>query len=44
MGLSDMPKEIAERRMTVDGDPAIARNMRAWLTLSPFAGGERRVA
>jgi DNA-binding HxlR family transcriptional regulator len=44
MGVSDMAQEIAGRRMTVDGDAGIARNMRAWLSLSPFAGGERRVA
>jgi DNA-binding HxlR family transcriptional regulator len=44
MGLSDMRKEVAEGRLSVDGDPEIARHMKTWLTLSPFAGGERRVA
>jgi DNA-binding HxlR family transcriptional regulator len=44
MGLTDIRKEMAAGQMTVDGDPAIARAMQQWLTLSPFAKGERRAA
>lgn len=44
MGVADIEKEAAAGRLSVDGDPEIARGMRAWLTLSPFAGGERRAA
>jgi DNA-binding HxlR family transcriptional regulator len=44
MGVADLGKETAEGRLSVDGDPEIARVMRSWLALSPFAGGERRAA
>ncbi len=44
MGVADMETESAAGRLSVDGDPDIARAIRAWLALSPFAGGERRAA
>jgi DNA-binding HxlR family transcriptional regulator len=44
MGVADIGKETAAGRLSVDGDPEIARVMRSWMTLSPFAGGERRAA
>jgi DNA-binding HxlR family transcriptional regulator len=44
MGLTDIRREVAAGHLTLDGDPAVARAMQQWLGLSPFAGGERRVA
>ncbi len=44
MGVADIGKETAAGRLSVDGEPEIARVMRVWLALSPFAGGERRAA
>jgi DNA-binding HxlR family transcriptional regulator len=44
MGLTDVTHEIDAGRLRVDGDPAIARAMQAWLGLSPFAKEVRRVA
>jgi DNA-binding HxlR family transcriptional regulator len=44
MGVSSMTAETAARRVTIDGDPAIASAIDAWLGLSPFASEHRRVA
>lgn len=44
MGLTRVGEEVAAGRVQLDGDPAIARAMQAWLGLSGFAGVERRVA
>ena len=44
MGLANLNSEIAAGRISVDGDPAIARTMRDWLGLSVFAREPRRVA
>jgi DNA-binding HxlR family transcriptional regulator len=44
MGLKEIRKEMAAGQIAVDGDPAIARAMQQWLSLSPFAKGERRAA
>lgn len=44
MGVSTIATETSARRLTVDGDPAIARTMDKWLGLSPFAKEARRVA
>jgi DNA-binding HxlR family transcriptional regulator len=44
MGLTDVTHEVDAGRLRVDGDPAIARAMQAWLGLSPFAKEVRRVA
>jgi DNA-binding HxlR family transcriptional regulator len=44
MGLSSIGTETAARRVTIDGDPVIARAMDDWLGLSPFAREQRRVA
>ena len=44
MGLTDVMHEVDAGRLSVDGDPAIARAMQAWLGLSPFAKEVRRVA
>ncbi len=44
MGIATVAEEEAAGRMTIDGDPRIARHMQSWLGLSPFAGERRRVA
>jgi DNA-binding HxlR family transcriptional regulator len=44
MGLTRVGDEVAAGRVQLDGDPAIARSMQAWLGLSGFANVERRVA
>ncbi len=44
MGLASVAQEVAAGRVSLDGDPRIARAMQQWLGLSPFAPGERRVA
>lgn len=44
MGLTDVMHEVDAGRLSVDGDPAIARAIKAWLGLSPFAKEVRRVA
>lgn len=44
MGVSSLEAETTAGRISLDGDPAIARSMRLWLGLSPFAREPRRVA
>ena len=44
MGVTSLSAEVEARRISLDGDPAIARSMRDWLGLSPFAREQRRVA
>lgn len=44
MGVTTLDTETAAGRISLDGDPAIARSMRDWLGLSPFAREPRRVA
>lgn len=44
MGVTSLTAEVEARRISLDGDPAIARSMRDWLGLSPFAREQRRVA
>ncbi len=44
MGVARLGAEVEAGNVQLDGDPAIARAMQAWLKLSPFAPGERRVA
>ncbi len=44
MGLTNVMHEVGAGRLSLDGDPAIARAMQAWLGLSPFAKEVRRVA
>jgi hypothetical protein len=44
MGLATVAGERAAGRLTLDGDPRIARSMQSWLGLSPFAGTERRAS
>ncbi|MFN0115965.1 MAG: winged helix-turn-helix transcriptional regulator [Paracoccaceae bacterium] len=44
MGVASFAVETTARRISVDGDPHIARAMTKWLGPSRFAGGERRVA
>ena len=44
MGLTTLGAEVAARRITLEGDPALVRSMVDWLGLSPFAGERRRVA
>lgn len=44
MGVTTLAAETAAGRISLDGDPAIARSMRDWLGLSPFAREPRRVA
>jgi DNA-binding HxlR family transcriptional regulator len=44
MGVTTLTAEVEARRISLDGDPGIARSMRDWLGLSPFAREQRRVA
>ncbi|WP_291602951.1 helix-turn-helix domain-containing protein [Bradyrhizobium sp.] len=44
MGISNLNSELDAGHIEVDGDKAIARSMQAWLGLSTFAKGERRVS
>jgi DNA-binding HxlR family transcriptional regulator len=44
MGLATVAQERAAGRLSLDGDPRIAREMQRWLGLSPFAGVERRAS
>ena len=44
MGVTSLTAEVDAHRISVDGDPAIARSMRDWLGLSPLAREPRRVA
>jgi len=44
MGLATVAQERAGGRLSLDGDPRIAREMQRWLGLSPFAGTERRAS
>lgn len=44
MGITTLRAERSAGRVEVDGDPAIARSMDAWLGLSAFAAEPRRVA
>jgi DNA-binding HxlR family transcriptional regulator len=44
MGLSRVRQEVEEGRMSLDGDPQVAKAMQQWLGLSPFAAGTRAVA
>lgn len=44
MGLTSLSTEVEAHRISLDGDPALARSMRDWLGLSPFAREQRRVA
>ncbi|WP_119459064.1 winged helix-turn-helix transcriptional regulator [Rhodospirillaceae bacterium SYSU D60014] len=43
MGLAD-PDEAAAERMQITGHDGLARSMRTWLGLSPFAAEKKRVA
>jgi DNA-binding HxlR family transcriptional regulator len=43
MGLTSLASAVAARRITLDGDPGLARSMAQWLGLSPFAREPRRV-
>jgi DNA-binding HxlR family transcriptional regulator len=43
MGLTTVTDEIGKGQVTVDGDPALARNIQQWLGLSVFASEPRRV-
>ena len=42
MGLSTIRAESERGRVQADGEPALARSMRGWLGLSPFAGEPKR--
>lgn len=42
MGLARVAPEVSAGRMTLDGDPTLARSMQDWLGLSPFAGVDRK--
>jgi len=44
MGVSGVRQEVEAGRIELLGDPRIARNMQAWLGLSPFAGEAPRGA
>jgi DNA-binding HxlR family transcriptional regulator len=44
MGLTTVRREAAAGRLQLDGDPAIASAMQAWLGLSGFAGEQRKVS
>lgn len=44
MGVTTLAAEVDAHRINLDGDPGIARSMRDWLGLSPFARVPRRVA
>ena len=43
LGLSTVGKAVAEGKVYLDGDQAIASHMQQWLGLSHFAGEARRV-
>ncbi|WP_137390132.1 winged helix-turn-helix transcriptional regulator [Rhodoligotrophos defluvii] len=43
MGLTLVRHEVDAGRVSLDGDPKIARAMQQWLGLSPFAAEQRRV-
>lgn len=43
LGVSTIGDEVTAGRIVLDGDPGIARAMRDWLGLSPFAATSRRV-
>jgi DNA-binding HxlR family transcriptional regulator len=42
MGFSTIRKEVEDRQLELDGDPALAGSMQQWLGLSPFASLQRR--
>ena len=44
MGLASVAAEVAAGRVTLDGDPVLARSMQRWLGLSSFAPEPRRVS
>lgn len=44
MGLTSVRAASDEGKLVLDGDPAVARDMAAWLGLSPFAQEEKRVS
>jgi DNA-binding HxlR family transcriptional regulator len=44
MGIASVAQETAAGRLTLDGDPGVARAMQRWLGLSVFAGAERRAS
>jgi DNA-binding HxlR family transcriptional regulator len=44
MGLTSLSAEVHAKRISLDGDPALARSMADWLGLSPFSREPRRVA
>jgi hypothetical protein len=44
MGLDTVSKAIADGRLTLTGDKAIAKNMQRWLGLSPFAIQKKQVS
>jgi len=44
MGLATVTQEVSAGRVSIDGDPVVARSMQRWLGLSPFAGAERRAS
>jgi len=44
MGLTNVQSEVRSGQIEIDGDKTIARDIQTWLTLSPFAHGERRAA
>jgi len=44
MGIATLGREAEAGRIELHGDPAIARSMRQWLGLSPFATEPRRVS
>ncbi|WP_342644184.1 winged helix-turn-helix transcriptional regulator [Rhodoligotrophos ferricapiens] len=43
MGLTVVRQEVEAGRLSLDGDPRIARAIQQWLGLSPFAAEPRRV-
>jgi DNA-binding HxlR family transcriptional regulator len=43
MGIATLEREVANGRIELTGDKAIARSMQQWLGLSPFAKGLRAV-
>jgi len=43
MGLTTVKEEAIKGRLSLDGDPVLARNMQQWLGLSMFAPEPRRV-
>lgn len=44
LGFTTIGEEVKSGRIVLDGDPALARTMSAWLGLSTFAGQPRRLA